>query len=135
MGTLRVNDLPMSDFQREWNKSICTLVDKRALSPPSFDYDPEIHEQLLIAMSDASHLYVSTPPPASRYTVSRITVRAASKEEEKPLDETQSKEEAKLAKAPASEDSSNEDKAAELPSTEEANAVAEAPATEAPQYL
>merc|ERR1712241_954019 len=47
--TLRVNDLPMSDFQREWNKSICTLVDKRALSPPSFDYDPEIHEQLLIA--------------------------------------------------------------------------------------
>merc|ERR1719440_2708227 len=36
----RVNDLPMLEFQSDWNKSICTLLAKRAREPPVFDYTP-----------------------------------------------------------------------------------------------
>merc|ERR1712227_1119064 len=56
----RVNDLPMDEMQQDWNKSICTLLDKRAQRPPNFIYDAPRHEELNIAMSDASELYVPT---------------------------------------------------------------------------
>jgi len=54
----RANDLPMIDIQQDWNKSICTLLDKRATRPPTFEYDPDYHNGLGVAMSDASELYV-----------------------------------------------------------------------------
>merc|ERR1712048_1083905 len=54
----RVNDLPMHDMQQEWNNSICALLDKRASQPPKFNYDPAAHNDIKIAMSDASALYV-----------------------------------------------------------------------------
>merc|ERR1719450_1456501 len=54
----RVNDLPMDEMQQDWNKSICTLLDKRAQRPPNFMYEPVKHDDLSIAMSDASELYV-----------------------------------------------------------------------------
>merc|ERR1719401_793697 len=53
----RVNDLPMHDFQADWNKSICTLLDQRATRPPGFKFKPEVHRELYVAMSDASELY------------------------------------------------------------------------------
>jgi len=56
----RVNDLPMQEFQQEWNNSIRTLVAKRATRPPKFDYDPVFHDSLSMVMSDASELYVPT---------------------------------------------------------------------------
>merc|ERR1712232_8595 len=37
----RVNDLPMNEFQQDWNKSVCTLLADRATRPPMFQYDPE----------------------------------------------------------------------------------------------
>merc|ERR1719230_1396667 len=49
----KVNDLPMIEFQEDWNKSICALLHKRAHRPPMFTYDPEVHNELNIAMSDA----------------------------------------------------------------------------------
>merc|ERR550514_1372571 len=54
----RVNDLPMNEMQQDWNNSICTLLARRAQVPPGFKYDAEMHDNLLIAMSDASELYV-----------------------------------------------------------------------------
>merc|ERR1719456_1405649 len=36
----RVNDLPMDSFQQDWNKSVVTLLHKRASRPPDFDFDP-----------------------------------------------------------------------------------------------
>jgi len=48
----RVNDLPMNEFQQDWNKSVCTLLADRATRPPMFQYDPESHDELIIAMSD-----------------------------------------------------------------------------------
>jgi len=53
----RVNDLPMNEMQQDWNNSISTLLDKRATRPPKFEYEPMVHNQLLIAMSDACSLY------------------------------------------------------------------------------
>merc|ERR1712100_596409 len=49
----RVNDLPMEAFQKDWNKSVITLLDKRATRPPKFFYDPETHDHIDIVMSDA----------------------------------------------------------------------------------
>merc|ERR1711879_9032 len=54
----RVNDLLMHDMQQDWNNSICALLDKRASQPPKFNYDPTVHNDIKIAMSDASDLYV-----------------------------------------------------------------------------
>merc|ERR1712048_532089 len=54
----RVNDLPMHEFQRDWNNSVCSLLDDFAQRPPQFDYDPLVHNEIKIAMSDASALYV-----------------------------------------------------------------------------
>jgi predicted membrane chloride channel (bestrophin family) len=58
----RVNDLPMHEMQQDWNKSIYTLLDRRATRPPVFGYDAEVHEDLLMVMSDASDLYIPTAP-------------------------------------------------------------------------
>merc|ERR1719162_1001000 len=54
----RTNDLPMIEFQKDWNNSISTLIDKMATRPPVFDYNPELHAFLTIAMSDASDLFI-----------------------------------------------------------------------------
>jgi len=48
----------MHEMQQDWNNSICTLLDKRATRPPTFTYDPDMHSELFIAMSDASTLYI-----------------------------------------------------------------------------
>merc|ERR1719353_630127 len=50
----RVNDLPMHDMQRDWNMSICTLLQERASRPPVFTFSAEEHRELTMAMSDAS---------------------------------------------------------------------------------
>lgn len=73
----RVNDLPMNEFQQDWNKSLCTLLNKRASRPPVFAYDPAKHESLDVAMSDASELYVPNASNATqlhRMTISRIEI-------------------------------------------------------------
>eukprot|EP00928_Gymnodinium_smaydae_P021124 TRINITY_DN1821_c0_g5_i1.p1 TRINITY_DN1821_c0_g5~~TRINITY_DN1821_c0_g5_i1.p1 ORF type:complete len:504 (-),score=62.40 TRINITY_DN1821_c0_g5_i1:316-1827(-) len=62
----RENDLPMNEMQQEWNKSICTLLKKRAQRPPTFLYEAEIHDDLSIVMSDASALYVPTVPAKTK---------------------------------------------------------------------
>lgn len=62
----RVNDLPMQEMQQDWNKSVCTLLMKRAQRPPVFTYDPQVHRSLSMAMSDASELYVPTDKDAHR---------------------------------------------------------------------
>eukprot|EP00931_Biecheleriopsis_adriatica_P053144 TRINITY_DN31075_c0_g1_i1.p1 TRINITY_DN31075_c0_g1~~TRINITY_DN31075_c0_g1_i1.p1 ORF type:complete len:549 (+),score=80.25 TRINITY_DN31075_c0_g1_i1:95-1741(+) len=58
----KANDLPMEEFQLEWNHSICTLLDKRACCPPDFSYDPLVHDKMSFAMSDASDLYIPILP-------------------------------------------------------------------------
>jgi len=68
----RVNDLPMQEFQQEWNNSICTLVQRMATKPPKFDYDPEFHGGLSMVMSDASDLYV--PKSRSKNNRQKIAV-------------------------------------------------------------
>jgi len=60
----RVNDLPMDEMQQDWNKSLCTLIDKRGSRPPAFAYDATVHGRLEVLMSDQSELYV--PVNASR---------------------------------------------------------------------
>merc|ERR1719401_436603 len=54
----RVNDLPMNEFQQDWNNSIITLLDQRATRPPMFKLDRDVHNQLDMVMSDASEIYV-----------------------------------------------------------------------------
>lgn len=48
------NDLPMNQMQRDWNKSLGTLLAKRAQRPPKFTFDTAFHRKLEIAMSDGS---------------------------------------------------------------------------------
>eukprot|EP00930_Biecheleria_cincta_P018011 TRINITY_DN14165_c0_g3_i1.p1 TRINITY_DN14165_c0_g3~~TRINITY_DN14165_c0_g3_i1.p1 ORF type:complete len:377 (-),score=39.24 TRINITY_DN14165_c0_g3_i1:91-1221(-) len=50
----RTNDLPMMEMQHDWNESVITLLNRRATRPPHFDYDPDAHDHLVMAMSDAS---------------------------------------------------------------------------------
>lgn len=49
----RDNDLPMVQFQRDWNKSIATLLHHRAQKPPRFNMEP-IHRTLELQMSDGN---------------------------------------------------------------------------------
>merc|ERR1719261_1565217 len=58
----RVNDLPMNEMQQDWNKSVVTLLHKRATRPPNLKYDPEVHAECDIVMSDANVLYVPKTP-------------------------------------------------------------------------
>eukprot|EP00928_Gymnodinium_smaydae_P021122 TRINITY_DN1821_c0_g3_i1.p1 TRINITY_DN1821_c0_g3~~TRINITY_DN1821_c0_g3_i1.p1 ORF type:complete len:499 (-),score=75.55 TRINITY_DN1821_c0_g3_i1:153-1649(-) len=69
----RVNDLPMNEMQQDWNKSICTLLDKRATRPPLFTFEAGVTEKLHMAMSDASDLYVPKVPTV-RKGVAKIKV-------------------------------------------------------------
>eukprot|EP00927_Polykrikos_kofoidii_P031725 TRINITY_DN2721_c0_g3_i2.p1 TRINITY_DN2721_c0_g3~~TRINITY_DN2721_c0_g3_i2.p1 ORF type:complete len:580 (-),score=63.01 TRINITY_DN2721_c0_g3_i2:124-1749(-) len=62
----RVNDLPMHEMQQDWNKSVYTLLDRRATKPPKFAYDAEVHNELTMVMSDASDLYIPTAPAVSK---------------------------------------------------------------------
>jgi putative membrane protein len=48
------NDLPMAQMQRDWNKSIGTLLAKRAQRPPLFEFDRTTHRRLEVAMSDGT---------------------------------------------------------------------------------
>lgn len=50
------NDLPMMQMQADWNKSIGTLLAKRASQPPKFEFDPDFHRQLGLRGSDGSVL-------------------------------------------------------------------------------
>mmetsp|Transcript_33214 Transcript_33214/g.51686 ORF Transcript_33214/g.51686 Transcript_33214/m.51686 type:complete len:624 (-) Transcript_33214:212-2083(-) len=49
----RDNDLPMVQFQRDWNKSIATLLHQRAQKPPRFTM-ANAHRNLELQMSDGS---------------------------------------------------------------------------------
>merc|ERR1719502_2642763 len=60
----RINDLPMNEFQQDWNRSLLTLLDRHGVDPPKFQYDPQHHDDLSIVMSDASELYVPTTTTA-----------------------------------------------------------------------
>jgi len=62
----QANDLPMHEMQQDWNNSICTLLDKRGVQPPSFKYRPEVHTELSMAMSDASVSYLPAPTKTQR---------------------------------------------------------------------
>mmetsp|Transcript_28371 Transcript_28371/g.52028 ORF Transcript_28371/g.52028 Transcript_28371/m.52028 type:complete len:541 (-) Transcript_28371:31-1653(-) len=85
----RVNDLPMEEFQQDWNNSICTLVDKRATRPPFFDYEPDFHDGLLMAMSDASDLYIPKKLPSRSRAARRIAViKVSSNNRKKSCDST-----------------------------------------------
>merc|ERR1712217_732151 len=46
----RSNDLPMVEFQRDWNKSITTLANRRAIQPPLFAHDPQMHDEFTTVM-------------------------------------------------------------------------------------
>lgn len=48
------NDLPMGQMQREWNKSLGTLLAKRAQRPPMFEYNMNYHRKLEVSMSDGT---------------------------------------------------------------------------------
>eukprot|EP00931_Biecheleriopsis_adriatica_P000669 TRINITY_DN10075_c2_g1_i1.p1 TRINITY_DN10075_c2_g1~~TRINITY_DN10075_c2_g1_i1.p1 ORF type:complete len:521 (-),score=51.47 TRINITY_DN10075_c2_g1_i1:158-1720(-) len=48
----RDTDLPMNDFQRDWNESVMTLLDKRGSTPPVFAYDAKVHPEITLSMSD-----------------------------------------------------------------------------------
>lgn len=79
----RVNDLPMNEFQQDWNKSLCTLLDKRASRPPKFTYEPHLHDDLAVAMSDASALFIPTSQSIlseNRCTISRIEIDKRARE-------------------------------------------------------
>eukprot|EP00927_Polykrikos_kofoidii_P069900 TRINITY_DN6561_c0_g2_i1.p1 TRINITY_DN6561_c0_g2~~TRINITY_DN6561_c0_g2_i1.p1 ORF type:complete len:563 (-),score=90.38 TRINITY_DN6561_c0_g2_i1:33-1721(-) len=54
----RVNDLPMAEMQQDWNRSIYTLLDRRATRPPHFAYDAQVHDDIILQMSEVSELYV-----------------------------------------------------------------------------
>eukprot|EP00929_Paragymnodinium_shiwhaense_P042316 TRINITY_DN21913_c0_g1_i2.p1 TRINITY_DN21913_c0_g1~~TRINITY_DN21913_c0_g1_i2.p1 ORF type:complete len:594 (-),score=99.83 TRINITY_DN21913_c0_g1_i2:492-2273(-) len=55
------NDLPMEQFQHDWNKSIGTLLAKRAQYPPVFDFQPERDRLLQLVMSDGSEMAMDHP--------------------------------------------------------------------------
>jgi len=49
------NDLPMTQMQIDWNKSVATLLAKRANQPPHFSFNAPVHRKLEISMSDGSY--------------------------------------------------------------------------------
>jgi len=75
----RANDLPMVQLQQEWNESIRTLLDKRATKPPGFDYQPDFHNDLCMAMSDASEVKRKKKKPRQSVPP-RASIRLGSKE-------------------------------------------------------
>mmetsp|Transcript_93190 Transcript_93190/g.146507 ORF Transcript_93190/g.146507 Transcript_93190/m.146507 type:complete len:335 (+) Transcript_93190:3-1007(+) len=77
----RVNDLPMHGFQQDWNKSVNTLVQRRAQRPPMFTYDPTVHDELTVQMSDASDLYIpqTSSSKSNRNSMSTIAIKASNK--------------------------------------------------------
>eukprot|EP00927_Polykrikos_kofoidii_P031718 TRINITY_DN2721_c0_g1_i1.p1 TRINITY_DN2721_c0_g1~~TRINITY_DN2721_c0_g1_i1.p1 ORF type:complete len:540 (-),score=51.39 TRINITY_DN2721_c0_g1_i1:275-1894(-) len=77
----RLNDLPMHEMQQDWNKSIYTLLDNRATRPPIFDYDPIVHDDLLMVMSDASDLYVPSLPVVDKgVAIIKVTEKSSDKQ-------------------------------------------------------
>merc|ERR1719353_2753236 len=83
----RVNDLPMNEFQSDWNQSLLTLLNVKGVEPPSFNFNASIHEELAIVMSDASELYVpkqaAGPMATSRAVCSMIRIAPAASYEAK----------------------------------------------------
>jgi predicted membrane chloride channel (bestrophin family) len=62
------NDLPMLQMQVDWNKSVATLLAKRANQPPTFEFDPDLHRSLELSMSDGSR-------PKKKENCKRMTVQ------------------------------------------------------------
>merc|ERR1712127_439359 len=54
----RENDLPMNEFQEDWNNSLITFLDRRAQRPPSYQPAAEVGKKIETVMSDASEHYV-----------------------------------------------------------------------------
>jgi len=74
----KANDLPMDRMMQDWNKSICTLLAKKAHRPPDFAYDPAVHEDLIVVMSDASDLYAPVFPEVTKgVAVIKVTDRSS----------------------------------------------------------
>lgn len=46
------NDLPMQQMQGDWNTSLRALMNPVAQRPPSFCFDPDLHYQFSVVMSD-----------------------------------------------------------------------------------
>ena len=44
----------MREFQMDWNKSLTALLTRQAREPPIFKYDAAKHQEIKIAMSDAT---------------------------------------------------------------------------------
>lgn len=57
----RDNDLPMLQFQKDWNKSLATLLAKRAQHPPIFNFDVLHHRKIGLIMSDGSPIGKVSP--------------------------------------------------------------------------
>merc|ERR1719174_2499614 len=76
----RENDIPMTDMQSDWNKSLCTLLAKRAQRPPEFTYHPVVHDILELTMSDGSELDIPGKTAVVRTeNGARITARRTSR--------------------------------------------------------
>jgi hypothetical protein len=70
------NDLPMYQMQKDWNKSVGTLLTRRAQTPPEFTFQPERHRRLDIQMSDGSNPEKNrrmTLPAGAYLTVREVT--------------------------------------------------------------
>lgn len=57
------NDLPMDQMQRDWNKSLGTLLTKRGQTPPNFTFDGPFHRKLEIILSNGE------PAPKARLSM------------------------------------------------------------------
>merc|ERR1719183_1614687 len=44
----------MDQMQKDWNKSLGTLLARRAQHPPKFKFEPEVHRRLELMLSDGS---------------------------------------------------------------------------------
>jgi len=80
----KANDLPMHRMMQDWNKSICTLLAEKARRPPEFTFDPAVHEELIVVMSDATDLYAPVFPEVTKgVAVIKITDRSCKTDKRK----------------------------------------------------
>jgi len=64
------NDLPLDQMQRDWNRSLSTLLTKYAQRPPKFDFDKQLHGMIMVSMSDGAD--VEDPFRVSHWTISKF---------------------------------------------------------------
>merc|ERR1712113_1285755 len=55
-------------MQRDWNKSLSTLLARKAQRPPEFKFVPAVHSKLRIVMSDGSNREKLGKGPLARRT-------------------------------------------------------------------